>query len=554
MAPEKESKKDESKPKNDEKDKKGAQDSKTQKKEEKDVKKDVGALSPACFCLTEVLQNAKDFKSFECHSVAFVGREIFCYGAKYDAGDSEDPHESVMVYDYQENLFSLVKASRREGSSESAARESRLAASFVRRRPSKGSADPQKGVITLFGGENSSGEKTDRVWNFDPVTSSWKEVLTGGPAPNARSSHAACSSTDFKKMYVHGGIDCQGTLKDDAYVFNEDDVWAELPLADPAADVPARCYHTLVAGCPARSSRECLLLFGGDSTGSGGASNELWIYYRDKKVWKQVTDASGSPPRARMKHSCAFANNRMWICGGEVCEWFGKTSFKDLYGYDLSLNYWFLCDVFLARPGGESLNVLFGPIAISSTTRSVIIFGNDSDAKGRHESVIYRATPVCTFAYLGQAQTENRTARKSLEGIASTAREIEKTLLKVRNSVSGSETKLADIEQQVVKVGERLAEQKKATKAIIFQGEDRDEMMKRMADTEKTADAVNGFEARLEAIEARLKDVQLKLKKKAGKRDVQRVERAMGKQDLKNASAARKARSPGSSDDSSDSS
>ncbi|CBZ49974.1 putative kelch motif domain-containing protein [Neospora caninum Liverpool] len=515
---------------------------------EKDVKKDVGVLSPACFCLTEVLQNAEVFKSFDCQSVAFIQPEIFCYGAKRGKTGTS---EAVMIYDYQENIFSLAEAPKDEDNPESRP-QGRTAASFVRRKPLKGGSDPEKGVLTLFGGENSASELTDRVWNFDPVAKTWKEVQTGGPRPSARFGHAACTSTNFKTMYVYGGMDQHGVARDDAYVFGEDDIWSELPMAEVCADIPARCFHTLVAGRPARSAREYLLLFGGDSTGSGAASNELWMYSLTSKNWKRVTDASGSPPKARMKHSCVFANNRMWICGGEAWEWLGTTTFKDLYGYDLTLNYWFLCDVFLSKPRNESHNFMLGPIAISSTTRSVIIFGHESDSEGNKQSVIYRATPVCTFAYLSQADSENKTARDSMTDISTAARRVQSTLETARASVDGTEAKIAELEQEMTKVSARLKEAKKAASEIVFHDDVNTELLTRTAEVEKSADSVKDFEDRLDELEAKLDDIRVKVKKKAGKADVRRIERAVGRKDQRQSSRTKKL--DGGLDSSSDSS
>ncbi|PFH31948.1 kelch repeat-containing protein [Besnoitia besnoiti] len=476
------------------------------------TKKDIGVLSPPSFCVTEVVQHDAAFKAFDCYAVAFVCGQVYCYGEK---SEDSSKKEAVMIYDYQENIFKLSesdafgdKKSRPNG---------REGATFVRRLPKKGVTDSALGVVTLFGGDNPTSGKTDRVWNFDPTDRSWSEVATGGASPTARSGHAACASEDLTKMYVSGGVDTQGVVKADVCVLNEEDVWDSLPTEGPAT-LPARCHHTMVAGSPPHSQKESLLVFGGDLTGSGSATNELWIYRSTQKKWAKVTDASGTPPRARMRHSASVAHNRMWICGGESRDWLGTTRFKDLYGYDLVLNYWFLCDVALAKPRDELLSVVFGPIAISPSTRSVLIFGKSIEPHGTSQSRVWRATPLCTYASLTQVTNHSRSIHSVLRDVLTSNEQASETLSRANTVMLRVQEQVDTLVKHVKTTAERLEVHKKSAVEV---GDPikaaQDDLLTRTDELERSVSILPVFEERLAAIEGRIEDIKAQLKKKASK-------------------------------------
>lgn len=60
-----------------------------------------------------------------------------------------------------------------------------------------------------------------------------------------------------------------------------------------------RCFHT---GTMASTTEgDCMFIFGGDLSGGGRPTNELWRYAVKGSEWRLVADASGEAPVARFK-------------------------------------------------------------------------------------------------------------------------------------------------------------------------------------------------------------------------------------------------------------
>src|SRR5262245_42933487 len=69
------------------------------------------------------------------------------------------------------------------------------------RRDHSLTADPERGVLYLFGGR-ASGRALADLWLYDPATETWIDLSGHGPAPEARFGHAAAHDPASRQLIV----------------------------------------------------------------------------------------------------------------------------------------------------------------------------------------------------------------------------------------------------------------------------------------------------------------------------------------------------------------
>lgn len=487
------------------------------------VKEEAGPLCSPSFSLTEVIQQDNTFKSFRCQAVTFVQDLIYCYGTRSVDGVAE---QAIATYDYRQGLFAIPEAATKKKGGGPGVLSN---ATFVRRRPEQGATCAEVGVATLFGGETGSKTKSEKVWNFDPVAIKWSQVKASGKTkPSARAGHAACTSPDFTAMYICGGLSEQGHAESDCFVLTGSDEWEALPGGGAAGAVPARVHHTLVCGCSAKSTKEKLLLFGGSPGGSGPGTNELWVYDFKEKAWKEIRDASGTPPRPRFKHAAVFADYRMWICGGVTRDWLKQVDLTDLHGYDISANWWFACDVSLRVPRRQAISGTFGPTVVSPATQSVIVFGTCQDSQREEQSAVYCLAPLCTVATITKVTAENQSAQDQIKDIFAELQLASANTAKLGSSVAKVQQKVDRAQAELDEVTRKLDACKAELSRREKKGEEaRNEIVQRTETVSNAIIQVEKLAERFASLERSIPDILRKLDGKVDKIEVAELSRAL---------------------------
>ncbi len=161
------------------------------------------------------------------HMDAMLGNRLFVFGGGHQG---PEPVDDVATY----ALEMPAGEWRRVATSGPAARQGHSLTAVDGR------------LLVLFGGM-AGAQFLDDLWVFDPATSAWKRQLPKGPAPRARSGHAACAVGT--KLYVHGGLAVVSGVPaalDDLWVLDVAKMaWRPVELA--CAPIPGRLDHTLTA-------------------------------------------------------------------------------------------------------------------------------------------------------------------------------------------------------------------------------------------------------------------------------------------------------------------
>jgi N-acetylneuraminic acid mutarotase len=81
-------------------------------------------------------------------------------------------------------------------------------------------------------------------------------------------------------------------------------------LLTPSGAPAPRTHHSAVV-----VGDRYLVVFGGDVSGAGEATEELWVYDRETNVWQQHID---SGPAARQQHAAAVLDDQLYVYGGQL--------------------------------------------------------------------------------------------------------------------------------------------------------------------------------------------------------------------------------------------
>jgi len=150
---------------------------------------------------------------------------------------------------------------------------------------------------------------TRQVWELNPATTIWADRSAPSNSPGPRTWHAMAADPVTGKVYVFGGQDDMGNIRDDLWEWNGDK-WVECP-----ADIkpPAR-FDTALAYDPARKS---LILFGGSPAGSNSMYGytdvlaDTWEWNTGTRKWTQLFPALS--PSKRSGHGMVTDSGRKKI-------------------------------------------------------------------------------------------------------------------------------------------------------------------------------------------------------------------------------------------------
>ncbi|KAL8426635.1 hypothetical protein Efla_005892 [Eimeria flavescens] len=242
--------------------------------------------------------------------------------------------------------------------------------------------------LFLYGGVGPTGDISTGSL-YDPATRSWS-VVNPNKKPPPRSSHV---SVVFEKVFVHGGLH-DDAVRGDMWMWDGAE-WAEVTYDEETPPMPPRCGHSASAWVHKKHKEPCIFFFGGDTTGRGLASNEVWIFSLKTKRWKHVTAYAGNAPSARFGHSsCIFDSNWVIISGGFYGGWISNYVQADMHTYDLQANCWFSVEMC-----GVKSNTCLTHLVMTPSTRTVYSFGAQDieTGSGPASSDVYRLSPLITY-------------------------------------------------------------------------------------------------------------------------------------------------------------
>ncbi|OEH80005.1 kelch motif domain-containing protein [Cyclospora cayetanensis] len=316
--------------------------------------------------------------------------------------------------------------------------------------------------VFLFGGKGPGGELATGSL-YDPGARTWT-IVASTKKPPKRAFHI---SVVFDKVFVHGGQSGESVL-DDMWVWDGEE-WSEVQYDKDTESMPARCGHSASAWVHKKHKEPCIFFFGGDSTGRGLATNDVWIFSIKTHKWKQVTAYAGNAPPARFGHnSCVFDSNWVIISGGYSGGWIsnyvlsgelrifgcfsegdqGSWEGGDMYTYDLQANCWFTLEMC-----GMKSNTCLMHLVLHVPTRTVFSFGaqDTETGTGPVSSDVYRLSPLITYVSFAslrnQVESMNEVINLSFdsqsEGVGRAIRKVDalmKRLETVEREIEGLRT------------------------------------------------------------------------------------------------------------------
>ena len=164
--------------------------------------------------------------------------------------------------------------------------------------------------MVVFGGSTATGNQSD-VWALTlSGTPAWSQLSPTGTPPDPLWSQSAAHDRDANRLIVFGGM--SGGPRNDVYALTltGSPVWSQL---FPTGTLPAPRQAASMVSLGTR-----MLVFGGDTVGTGGAAADTWLLsLYPTPSWRRL-DVGPSVPEARWAHNAVFDQTsfRMVVCGG----------------------------------------------------------------------------------------------------------------------------------------------------------------------------------------------------------------------------------------------
>ncbi len=215
--------------------------------------------------------------------------------------------------------------------------------------------DSHRGVVYLFGGWSSGGEKND-LWEYDPQSSQgWSELIQSFSRPSPREDHDMVYDIQNQRVILFGGTG----PSDETWELNPATMaWT---LKTPSPHPSARQRHDMVYD----SDRSKVILFGG-----WPYNDELWEYDTAAGTWSQI---SASGPVGRSGHEMVYDHHRH-----KVYMFGGYPNFEDVlddtWQYDPSSGSWSMFNP-STKPGARGGHAMvYDPVR-----RRAVLFGGDGE-------------------------------------------------------------------------------------------------------------------------------------------------------------------------------
>ena len=220
--------------------------------------------------------------------------------------------------------------------------------------------------LFIFGGKTKY-LNTSYMNGLDIFSFSEKKMLNNtiyGEKPENRKSHIAVFVG--AQMLIHGGINEEGKILDDSYLFNMHSLTWSKCIINKICQHPKLWGHSSCLVIPGQIlynpkfniysfpefdtvkkkniKKKGLFIFGGKSNEDGGLSNKLWILIMGKKPleWISVDNTKGKPPVARFFHSMNYyeRGNYVIIHGGRNDTFSENSALNDTFLLNLENFEW----------------------------------------------------------------------------------------------------------------------------------------------------------------------------------------------------------------------
>jgi N-acetylneuraminic acid mutarotase len=140
--------------------------------------------------------------------------------------------------------------------------------------------NPTKEVFYLYGGESGSSSYSDELYEYNPVTNSWRRIGQNG-APLPRCSPVMVYDTVNDLLWIHGGNQGWGTLFDELWSYDpQTDQWQK---KNPGAAPSARSDH---AGA-FNPIDESIIIWGGYAGDWENVEHTVYVYNISTNSWWQ---------------------------------------------------------------------------------------------------------------------------------------------------------------------------------------------------------------------------------------------------------------------------
>ncbi|MCB9869978.1 MAG: hypothetical protein H6837_08985 [Planctomycetes bacterium] len=169
--------------------------------------------------------------------------------------------------------------------------------------------DFKRGKLIVFGGEDTSGTLLNDTWEFDPVTTAWKDITPASNNPSARRWLSIAYDPTTGAVILFGGLDASSTHLADTWMFNGG-LWTQLT---PTGAPSTRRQHHLVT----RPDFGDVVLCGGqDTTITTTAKFRTDVWRFVGLNWVQI--ATTTSPAATVANDAAYdeIRRRIVLTGG----------------------------------------------------------------------------------------------------------------------------------------------------------------------------------------------------------------------------------------------
>jgi len=218
--------------------------------------------------------------------------------------------------------------------------------------------DAARDRIIVFGGQQES-SFLDDIWEFDTRSNEWRQLPQSGSGPAPRYGAGGAFDAAGDRMLVTHGFTNAGRFDDTWQYDLVRETWTD--ISPQGARPIERCLMRAVWD----SSRERLLMFGGQTTGTAYLG-DLWAL--EEGGWRQIT--ADPSPAPRNFYSFVFDDEagRAILFGGSTQD--GPAD--DLWQFDSASETW------ERQEAGAGPSPRFGHDAVwRPDTRSLLVFGGN---------------------------------------------------------------------------------------------------------------------------------------------------------------------------------
>ncbi len=171
-------------------------------------------------------------------------------------------------------------------------------------------ADPERGLVHLFGGRGAEGF-LGGLWSLDLAARTWRAVEGRGPSPRSGASLVVEPGTG--RLLLFGGYQTDGSgrlqLLNDLWIHAAGEGWRREYLPSPP---PPRAWHAALV------AEGRMLVFGGFSRAAGPAGaylQDLWSLSLAEPAWRRAATDGGPRMAGRPVLTRAPAGGQLGVFG-----------------------------------------------------------------------------------------------------------------------------------------------------------------------------------------------------------------------------------------------